>query len=121
MVEARGENGYQELQKDFAGEIKSVTSVTSQIFLSRSTCLKLQHKSSDYSDLLSQESLVPAVSLAPDSNPEFNIEQQQALADDTALVSDDPALWSESFHEQERLDLIKKGLTQIKKFDTSAD
>jgi hypothetical protein len=41
---------------------------------------------------LPQESLVPSVSFALDSNPEFNIEQQQALADDIALVSDDPAL-----------------------------
>lgn len=69
----------------------------------------------DYSDLLSHEPLVPSVSLALNSNPKLNTEQQQILADDIALVSDDAALWPESFGEQERLDLIKKGLTQIKK------
>jgi hypothetical protein len=62
-----------------------------------------------------------SVSSAVDSNPQFNIEQQQVLSDNIALVSDDLALWPKSFNGQETVDLIKKGPTQINALDVSAD
>jgi hypothetical protein len=70
---------------------------------------------------LSQESSASSISSAVDSNPGFSIEHQQILSYNISLVLDDPALWPESFSEQERVDLIKKGQTQVKAFDFSAD
>jgi hypothetical protein len=64
---------------------------------------------------LSQESLGSSVSSAVDSTPE------EVITNNIALVSDDPALWPESLSEQERVYLIKKGPTQVKEFDFSAD
>jgi hypothetical protein len=75
----------------------------------------------DYSDCCLKESLVPSVSSTVDSKPEFNIEQQQALSDDIALVSDDPSSWPESFSEHKGIGLIIIGLTHIKKFVSSPD
>ncbi|XP_065665530.1 zinc finger MYM-type protein 1-like [Hydra vulgaris] len=53
------------------------------------------------------------------SNPQLHKAQQDIT--DVVIVSDDPALWPISFNERERVDIVKKGPTQVKQINFKAD
>jgi hypothetical protein len=118
MIEIVREDGYQELQRDtpsknLAAEIKKIKPLTSFSAASAQPGKDVEGSVNAMPSISFQDNLLetPAENLtsltyclkssessiysAVDQDPEFNTEQQQALCNNIALVSDDPALWPE--------------------------
>ncbi|XP_065662920.1 zinc finger MYM-type protein 1-like [Hydra vulgaris] len=73
----------------------------------------------DFEMNLSQESSLASNDFVLASNPQLYKAQQDIT--DVVIVSDDPALWPISFNERERVDIVKKGSTQVKQINFKAD
>ncbi|XP_065664507.1 zinc finger MYM-type protein 1-like [Hydra vulgaris] len=84
-----------------------------------STVLLPDTHEKDFEMNLSQESSLASNDFVLASNPQLHEAQQDIT--DVVIVSDDPALWPISFNERERVDIVKKGPTQVKQINFKAD